>query len=211
MKRLIPLLFILALAGCASTGTTSDDGWISLFDGESLDGWQANENPQTFRVEDGAIVAEGPRSHLFYMGPVENHDFTNFEFVAEVMTEPKSNSGIYFHTEFQEEGWPAKGYEAQVNNSQSDPRRTGSLYAIEDVGESPATDGEWFPYYIRVEGNTILLRVNDVLTVDYEEPDVLDRPDDMQGRVLASGTFALQGHDPESVVRYRNIRVRVLE
>src|ERR1043166_542102 len=75
----------------------SEDGWFSLFDGKSLDGWKANENTGTFSVVDGDIVAHGPRSHLFYVGPVSNHDFKNFEFKAEVMTKPSSNSGIYFH------------------------------------------------------------------------------------------------------------------
>src|SRR5690606_9975305 len=137
---------------------------------------------------------------------VENHDFTNFEFMAEVMTHPGSNSGIYFHTEYQEEDWPAKGYEAQVNNTQSDPRRTGSLYAIQDVAEAPANDNEWFPYYIRVEGKTITIRVNDETTVVYEEPENVEREEGMAQRFLSSGTFALQGHDPGSTVMYRNIR-----
>lgn len=205
---LLAATVILAL-GCASSRQSPDDGWISLFDGATLDGWRASENVETFSVRDGAIVVEGDRSHLFYVGPVENHDFTDFEFTAEVLTRPGANSGIYFHTEFLEEGWPAKGYEAQVNNTHSDPRKTGSLYAIDDVSESPAEDDEWFPYYIRVEGKTITLRVNGETTVTYVEPDGLERPEN-PGRVLSSGTFALQGHDPESVVMYRNIRVRPL-
>lgn len=186
----------------------SDGEWISLFDGESLDGWRANENTETFSVSDGRIVADGPRSHLFYVGEVENHNFTDFEFKADVMTTPGSNSGIYFHTEYQDSGWPTKGYEAQVNNSGSDPRKTGSLYAIEDISEAPAKDKEWFTMYIKVQGNRITIKVDGKTTVEYTEPDNAERPESMSGRLLSSGTFALQGHDPESTVYYRNIMVR---
>jgi hypothetical protein len=136
--------------------------------------------------------------------------FRNFVLELEVMTGPGANSGVYFHTEYQAEGWPARGYEAQVNNSHSDWRRTGSLYAIEDVREVPAADGEWWSYRITVDGRRILLEVNGETTVDYSEPEGVERPAEMAGRVLSSGTFAIQCHDPGSVVHFRNIRVRAL-
>src|SRR5665647_2178683 len=134
-RKLIALWAVsILLLSCSSLNHGKNaDGWISLFDGKSLNGWKTNENPGTFRVENGAIVVEGPRSHLFYDGPAKNHDFKNFEFKAQVMTMLGANSGIYFHTAYQETGCPSKGYEVQVNNSHSDWRRTGSLYAIEDV------------------------------------------------------------------------------
>lgn len=188
----------------------SENEWTSLFDGESLEGWKASEHTETFSVKDGRIVADGPRSHLYYVGEVQNHNFSDFEFTADVMTTSGSNSGIYFHTDFQETGWPAKGYEAQVNNSGSDPRKTGSLYAIDDVTEAPAEDGEWFTMYIKVRENKITIKINGKNTVEYTEPDNVERPDSMSGRLLSSGTFALQGHDPESTVYYKNIKVRPL-
>ncbi len=183
--------------------------WIDLFDGRTLDGWRASENPGTFRVENGAIVTDGPRAHLFYTGPVGGHDFSDFEFRAEIMTEPGSNSGMYFHTEFQEEGWPAKGYEAQINNTHADPRKTGSLYAVDDVMEASAADGEWFWQHVIVSGKRIVIRVNDETLVDYTEPENPERPADMTQRLLSSGTVALQGHDPESRVHFRKVQVRV--
>lgn len=186
------------------------DEWISLFDGETLDGWKANENPETFSVKNGKIVVDGPRSHLFYAGEVENHNFNDFEFKADIMTTPGSNSGIYFHTEYQESGWPAKGYEAQVNNTDDDPRKSGSLYAIKDVHKAPAEDGEWFTMYIKVEGDRITIKIDGETMVEYTEPENVERPENMSGRVLSSGTFALQGHDPESVIYYKNIMVKPL-
>jgi 3-keto-disaccharide hydrolase len=187
-----------------------DAGWVSLFDGKTLNGWRVGENPSTFKVEDGAIVINGPRAHLYYDGPVQNHEFKNFEFKADVMTTAGSNSGIYFHTAYQEGGWPSKGYEVQVNNSHTDPKRTAGLYAIKDNMEAPAKDDEWFTMQITVRGKQVTTMVNGKTIVDYTEPDGVERPKDMAARLISSGTFALQGHDPKSKVLVKNIMVKPL-
>ncbi len=184
--------------------------WIPLFDGKSLEGWRASENPATFSVENGLIVVKGPRAHLFYEGPVGNHNFKDFELQVEVMTTPGSNSGIFFHTEYQEKGWPSKGYEVQVNNTHTDWRKTGSLYAVQDVKEIPAKDNEWFTEHIIVQGKKVTIKVNGKTLVEYTEPDTGVPTAENPGRVISSGTFALQGHDPESKVYYRQVRVKPL-
>ncbi len=210
MKKLI-LFSVLAimLTSCATSSKKSGD-WISIFDGKSLNGWKVNENAETFSVQDGMIVANGNRSHLFYDGPVANHNFKNFEFKAQVMTMPNSNSGIYFHTQFQAKGWPGKGYEVQVNNTHGDWRKTGGLYAIVDVKEAPAKDNEWFTEHIIVQGKNITVMVNGKTTVEYTEPENPERPESMAQRLISSGTFALQGHDPVSKVYYKEIMVKIL-
>ena len=185
-------------------------GWKSLFDGKTLNGGKASENKDSFSVKGGMIMANGPRSHLFYVGPFENAEFKNFELKADIMTKPGANSGIYFHTEYQETGWPNKGYEVQVNNTHSDWRKTGGLYAVEDVNESPAKDDEWFTEHIIVRDKHIIVKVNGKTTVDWTEPEGWEPPSGMSGRRISSGTFALQGHDPKSVVYYKNIMVRPL-
>jgi Domain of Unknown Function (DUF1080) len=213
MRGLFSGSLLLVLSGVtfiAAPGSAQSDGWISLFDGKTLTDWKPSENPETFTVADGAIVVHGSRSHLYYVGPVANHVFKNFEWKADVMTTPGSNSGMYFHTEFQEGGWPQKGYEVQVNNSHTDWRRTGGLYGIVDVKEPPAKDNEWFTQHIIVNGKHVTIKVNGVVTVEYTEPENVERPPDMAGRKLGSGTFALQGHDPKSKVLYKNIMVKVL-
>lgn len=198
----------MILSGITAASAQESGEWISLYDGQTLNNWKASENPGTFSVVDGQIKVAGPRAHLFYEGPVEDHNFTNFELKADVKTTEGSNSGIYFHTEYQEEGWPAKGYEVQVNNTHDDPRKTASLYAIKDVmNDAPAEDGEWFTMYIKVEGQDVTIKVNGETQIEYTEPEEVDR----EGRVIDSGTFALQGHDPESVVYYKNIKVRPLD
>lgn len=215
MKNKLQYLFALVMS-LAFLNTTigqdqNDKGWIPLFNGKNLDGWKVGENASTFSIENGAIKVAGPRAHLFYMGDVENHNFHNFEFKASVMTKPKANSGIYIHTQYQEGGWPAHGYEVQVNNSQGDWKRTGSLYDIVNVMETYVKDDEWYTEYIKVEGKRIIIKINDIVVVDYTEPENPKREEgDRSKRVLKSGTFALQGHDPGSVIFYKDIMVKPL-
>jgi hypothetical protein len=184
--------------------------WISLFEGKSLKDWKVGENAETFKVENGMIVVNGKTAHLFYEGDVKGHSFKNFDFKADVMTEPGSNSGIYFHTQYQESGWPAKGYEVQVNNSHTDWRRTGSLYSVVDIKEQLVKDNVWFTEHITVRGKRIIIQLNDKTVVDYTEPDNVERPKGMEGRLISNGTFALQGHDPKSKVYFKNIMVKPL-
>jgi hypothetical protein len=210
-KKLLLMLVCVCilLAGCQSAEKLCCriQGWKSLFDGKTLNGWKASENKNTFSVRDGMIVASGPRSHLFYVGPIQNANFKNFELKADVMTEPGSNAVIYFHTEYQETGWPNKGYEVQVNNTHSDWRKTGGLYAVKDVNESPAKDNKWFTEHIIVKDKRIIIKVNGKTTVDWTEPEGF-KLENQPGRKLSSGTFALQGHDPKSVVYFKNIMVK---
>lgn len=196
-----------------SAGPKADgDGFYSLFDGKTLDGWKINENPDTFKVVDGSIVVNGDRGHMFYEGPVGKHDFKNFHFKAEVMCMPNSNSGIYFHTKFQPDGWPSAGYECQVNNTHGDPKKTGGLYAVKDVmNNSPAKDGEWFTYEIMVKGKDITVMIDGKPTTEWTEPADWTPPKGMEGRRVGHGTFALQGHDPVSKVMYRKVMVKPLD
>src|SRR5262249_37563018 len=153
MKRAMLCLLAAAPMLCAQSG------WVSLFNGKDFTGWKVNENTATFSVKDGAIVANGERSHCFYVGPVGNHDWKDFELKVDVMTKPNSNGGIYFHTEYQEQSWPEKGFEVQVNNTHRDPIKSGSLYHVKDIGMDVVSkivkDDEWFTEHIVVKGNTV--------------------------------------------------------
>lgn len=204
MKTIAVMAGMLLLASCSpGMGNGQSDGWITLFDGTSLAGWRASENPSSFRIENGELVVFGPRAHLFYEGPVQNHQFRDFELEVEMMTTPGSNSGIFIHTAYQETGWPSRGYEVQVNNSHTDWRRTGSLYAVSDVREQLVPDNQWFTQHVAVRGRNVKIAVNGRQVVDYTEPaDSATR--------LAGGTIALQAHDPQSRVHYRSVRIRPL-
>lgn len=184
-----------------------EEGWEKLTDGKGFGDWKINENEESWRIEDGAFVANGDRSHLFYMS--ENNDFKNFELKVDVMTKPNSNGGIYFHTEWQDEGWPEHGYEVQVNVSQGDPVKTGSLYNTVKLFEKDIQDiikdNEWWTQHIIVRGDRVIVKLNDKQVIDYTEPEGKEGP-----VKLSEGTFALQAHDPGSTVYYKNIRVKRL-
>jgi len=193
-----------------------ETGWISLFDGRTLAGWEAGGSSETFSVRNGMIVADGHISHLFYTGPVEGHDFTNFELKAEVKTTPKADSGIFFHTEYQRLDLPIKGYEVQINNTHPslggnrELRRTGSLYGVRDVFVSCVEDQTWFTVYIIVEGRRIRIGIDGRLLVDYTEPDDPVRAESNASKILTHGTFALQGAGKGNIVYFKNIRVKPL-
>lgn len=217
-RWLSSFLLLAAMAGCASgpqgantlSAEEAAQGWQLLFDGRSLEGWQASDAPGTFGVKDGEIVVRGPRSHLFYAGAVENHVFQDFELKLDVMTFPNANSGVYFHTAWQPVGWPDKGYEVQVNNSHGDTSRTAGLWGVQDFREVVVPDRRWFTLTIRVQGRRIVTAIDGRTIVDYTEPPNPPRAQGLERRLLGSGTFALQGHDPGSEVHHRNIKVRVL-
>lgn len=210
MKYFIGCFFIAIALSCQAQAQSPKNGWVSLFDGTSLKGWKVGDNAETFSVKDSMIVVHGNTAHLFYDGPVQDHNFKNFEFKADVMTHPGANSGIYIHTGYQQGGWPEKGYEIQVNNSHTDWRRTGSVYGIQDIKEVYVKDGEWYTMDITVQGKRIIVKINGKVVNDYTEPADLHRTGGDAQRVLSSGTFALQGHDPNSLVYFKNIVVKPL-
>lgn len=208
MKNLLVILFLFSFS---TFSFAQKDGWISLFNGKNLDGWKVSENPSSFAVVDGEIKIDGPRAHAFYVGDVNNGEFKNFEFMAEVKTMPKANSGIFFHTTYQETGWPNKGYEVQVNQTHSDWRKTGSLYSFNDVKEVYVKDGEWYTEHIIVKGDHVTVKINGKTVMEYIESEDKNRPANAGEKKIDKGTFALQAHDPESVIYYRNIKVKVLD
>jgi hypothetical protein len=211
MKNTIYYCFIaFFLLSFSAPKRSSSQEWISLFDGKSLNGWKVGDNAETFSVDSGMIIVHGKTAHLFYDGNVQDHNFKNFEFKADVMTHKGANSGIYIHTAYQQGGWPAKGYEVQVNNSHTDWIRTGSLYNIVNIKEVYVKDNEWFTQYIKVEGKRIIVKLNDKVVLDYTEPNPVERSKSDEQRVLSSGTFALQGHDPNSLTYFKNIMVKPL-
>jgi len=97
------LLAVLALTVVAAPGFAQDSEWVSLWDGKTFKGWQkSGENPDSFCIEDGAIISNGPRCHLFYVGDVHGTKFKNFELEVDVMTQPSSNGGIYLVQDVEE-------------------------------------------------------------------------------------------------------------
>ena len=191
--------------------------WIELFDGHSLQGWRPSENKNSWKVVEGTLAASGPRSHLFYNGPVRGADFRNFELAVEVTTKPQCNSGLYFHTAYQETGFPEKGFEVQINNTAlgdggyRERKKTGSLYGLRNMYKQLVPDEKPFQVRVAVRGKNVQIRLNGQLLVDYVEPTppVIPAGGEKQ-RFLDHGTFALQCHNDGSQAFFRSVRVRPL-
>lgn len=237
--RLAPLLLAIALQpaakeaapkpaaptpGAAKQAAAKEAGWTSLFNGKDFTGWKISD-PASFKIESGVIVASGPSSHAYYDGTFRNHTFKDFELKVDVMAGPNSNGGVYILTLFEEKGanvrssgnFPSKGFEIQVNNSYvRDEVKTGSLYHVQDVTESPVKNDEWFTIHAIVKGSTITVQVNDKPIVSWTQPADWNGGREGPGRAIGArgangGTIALQAHDAKSAVRYRNIRVKPLD
>jgi hypothetical protein len=220
MKRIPALLgvftFIILAFKSADDITIADqpadEGWIELINGKNFNGWKASENTSTWSVTEGTFQAVGKRSHLFYEGEYLKEGFKNFELEVKVKTFWLANSGIYFHTAYQESGWPGQGMEIQVNNTHIgegdylELKKMGSLYAIRNLYKTFGRDNEWMTVKARVESNRVQVWLNGVKTVDYLQPE--NSPAGM--RRLGKGTFCLQGHDPLSKMQYKSFRVRRL-
>jgi hypothetical protein len=214
--RLSPMLLAIALQVAPP-----EAGWTSLFNGKDFTGWKLTK-PESFKIENGAIVANGAASHAYYDGEFRNHTFRNFELKVDIMTRANSNGGVYVLTEYQGQGgnvrasgdFPSKGFEIQVNNTyMRDPVKTGSLYHVQDINEVFAKDDEWFTEHIIVKGNTIVVKVNDKQTVEWTQTADWNGGREGPGRVIRDpgGTIALQAHDPNSTVYYKNIRIKPLD
>jgi hypothetical protein len=190
-----PVLFTPAVA----EEKKDDKGWVQLFNGKDLTGWKTHpDNPGQWKVEDGILIGSGPVSHLYS----ERGDYQNFHFRIEAMINDKGNSGQYFRTQIVP-GFP-KYYEAQINSTHSDPIRTGSLYGFPEatIKEMLVKPDTWFTQEVIAVGNHIIIKVNDKETVNIKITD--------PKKLFLKGHFALQQHDPGTVVKFRKIEVKEL-
>jgi hypothetical protein len=191
----------------AADDKQSEKGWQQLFNGKDLQGWTVYPKyTGEWKVKDGILIGSGPASHLFTI----RDDYENFRFRVEAKINDHGNSGQYFRTRFGP-GFP-KGYEAQINSTHRDPIRTGSLYhafnprmSMEDkrkisVLQILVPPDEWFTQEVIAEGNHIIIKVNGKTTVDYVD----------KNNTYTKGRFALQQHDPGTVVQFRKIEVMEL-
>lgn len=186
------------------------DGWVKIFNGKDLEGWKANDTEGKFFVnEEGEIAGEGGRCHLFYM-----EELQEFELKIDVYINDGGNSGVYVLSPWVDNNWPTGGYELQVNSTHKDPVKTGSIYELIKVYESPAAADEWFTYHIIVKGNEMTVKVDDKVLYTYCDPVArfAKNPDVKKDfkYVGQKGHIALQQHDPGSKPKFKNIYIKKL-
>ena len=228
----VALALVAPTPRLAAEDKKADEGWVPLFNGKDLTGWKIPNPPSgqfkgvkevkndagkvtafvgvlkddkevtLWQVKDGLIVGGGPASHIF-----TELEADNFNYRVEAKINDKGNSGQYFRAKF-EGGFPA-GYEAQINATHGDWRRTGSLYPdgrtkLKDfekeicVKEAPHKPDVFFTQEVIADGAHIQIIVNGKKTVDFTDPN----------NTYKKGHFALQGHDPGSVMTFKKVEYK---
>jgi len=177
-------------ASIGAADDKKDEKWVELFNGKDLTGWKTHPDDKAkWTVEEGILVGRGPAGHLFS----ERDDYENFRYRVVAMINDKGNSGQYFRTKFAKAFPP--GYEAQINSTHGDPQRTGSLYNIVKITDQLHKPDEWFTQEVIADGEHIIIKLNDKVVVDTKD------------KKYSKGHFALQQHDPGTVVKFKKIEV----
>jgi len=185
----------------APSQVADESGWVSLFNGKDLTGWKM-AGPGHFTIEHRALRTHGGMGLLWY----NQRPFRDFILQVEwKVTRQNDNSGIFVR--FPDPGndpWIAvrQGHEIQIQDDRDPIHRTGAIYNFapsSKVASKPA--GQWNLYEIRVVGKTYTVTLNGETVCQWE---------DTEGRPL-EGYIGLQNHDENSIVYFRNIRVRELK
>ncbi len=217
MKRIASVLFVFAALSFASavvaaelTDEMKEQGWKSIFDGKTFDGWKSNEKYDGFKIEDGCIVGFGNKNNLYYM----NEEFKNFEVMMDVKISEGGNSGVFVKSQWQDGSWPTSGFEVQINATHGDPIKTGSIWNIVNLPQAAHNDNEWFTLHIICLKNTLQVRVNGTTLYTYVDPREKEGPQgpisEATRRISQKGYLNLQQHDPKSIPMFKNIFVKAL-
>jgi len=162
MTRWATLVSALAVAALAAAGTASgQDGFVSLFDGKTLDGF-SQTGEANWRVEDGAIVADkGKGGHL-----ISKESYKDVHIRIEFWSDEKANSGIFVRCAPDKIG--AKTcYEFNIFDTRPDPTYgTGAIVYIAEVNSAPKAAGKWNTMEAIAKGRQLTLIFNGQKTVD---------------------------------------------
>lgn len=201
-RMLLGSLAAFTLISTASV-TAEDAKWISLFDGETMEGWEkVGKQDSHWEVKDGALAGSGTQSMLVCTaGP-----YKNFRYRAEVKINDGGNSGLYFRTT-RRPGF-MDGYEAQVDSTHTDPIRTGSLYGFCHVYKQLVKPDTWFTYELEVRDDVWRGREMTRIKITVDGNELYEYMD--FAKTYKSGHFAFQQHDPGSKVSIRKVEVMPL-
>lgn len=182
-----------------------EDGFVALFNGQNLDGWEGDL--KLWKAVDGNLVGDSPgiKQNEFLS---TKKTFSDFELRLEFKLHAGvGNSGVQFRSTRDPKSSEVSGYQADLGEKYwgclyDEHRRNKVLVqAPPELEKSLKKDG-WNTYVIRAEGDHIVLKINDVTTVDYHEPDE---------KIARSGMIAVQVHSGGPLkIEFRNIRIKDL-
>lgn len=187
------IVIICTMVACKSKDYTGE--WVSIKPEKSLKGWKTDGDRKAFAYEDETLFLTG-RGTFYYAGKIHDAKFKNFELLANVKTEPSAVAALWFHS------GDASGYQVLINNTPTseEHRKTGSLSNVRNVYKSMAPDNEWFTLYIKVVKKQVIIKVNDIVVVDYVEPNEPYRTEENMGMQLAQGTIALSNYTDRNIM-----------
>lgn len=212
LLALSSLLLAQASPAGAERSPTIEEGFVSLFDGRTLEGWEGSRD--VFRVRDGAIVGgslDRPVEHNEFLAT--RREFGDFELRLEArLVGEGRNAGVQFRSRRIPDHFEVIGYQCDMGEMQ-DRNIWGWLYdesrRKKFLAEAPADKltatfrpQEWNELTIRCQGPRIRIWVNGVATVDFTEADE---------SIERRGLIAVQIHGgPPAEASYRRIRIREL-
>jgi hypothetical protein len=186
------LFFVLtALTAAAQTGP----GWVSLFDGKSLDGWD-RVGESNWRVEDGAIVADklGGQGAAYL---VTKQPYKDFMVHIEFWASDDANSGIYMRCADPKKLTDRTCYEANIFDQRKDPTYgTGAIVHYVEVNPMPKAGGKWNTYEITAKGRHIVVTLNGAKTAE------------LRNDLFLEGPLGLQ--HGAGVVKFRKVAIKPL-
>lgn len=203
------------MSACLTLGCAAPDGFVPIFDGESLTGWEGNFD--TFRVDNDAIVGGSLNDEILLNEYLCTKDeYENFELRLQgKSSRPLANGGIQFRSQRVPGSTDVVGYQADIGFV-GDPAENywGALYdhrqQVELLvlgGQQGLSEvfrpGDWNDYVIRAEGSRIRVSINGFQTADYVDESL---------ELSLSGIFGLQIHRGEAAeMSYRRIEVKRLD
>lgn len=192
---LLSVLSVFALISCRNSKTKD------LFDGSDIEAWRTQG---TVILHDSILVLSGPASEAF----LKNSSYKDFELKLRLRTINNGKGSIILHTDDSD-----KGYRVAINNDIGDPvwwKMTGSLLMVRNLTKSLVKDGEWFDMNIRIEGQEISIKINDIPVVEYIEPTAPFRKSPYEKFVLSEGSISLVSQG-EGNIEFKNISIETID
>lgn len=194
-----------AVGWAAEPAAKTEEGFVSLFDGKSLAGWDGDK--QLWKAEEGMIVGDssGIKHNEFL---ATNKSYGDFELRLEFrLRRGEGNSGVQFRSKRVAGSSEVSGYQADVGEKYwgclyDESRRNKILVQSPPEFEQKLHKEDWNSYVIRAQGKHIVLTLNGLTTVDYVEADET---------IAREGIIALQVHAGGPLrVEFKNLRIREL-
>ena len=188
-------LILIGLGGTYSSTEAvrqSDNSWMTLLDGSTLDGWNTLGDA-TWELVDGGVQGDGEPGFLVTAESYSDFQLT-FEYWIEADT---SNSGVFIRCADPRNVGANSSYEVNIADKHDNPdSRTGSIVGVTGPAQTVSTAGKWNTYDITANGSHLTVILNGIITADAADSR------------HTSGPIALQHRS--GIVKFRNLRLRKL-